>query len=170
MGRPEPLIWINDLTVIQSCSLIPFPDVRYTYTYGAFSTCELCMYFKVAPGWRIRVFSFMKCAGKMDHHTHRILWINRLISDLFHDCIYIWWPVAMLSNLDENLPVNSNIEPLINAPLPRGSIAPVCHGTPRGFLPENSVCVWLEWDFLQTEEGGSATNYVYFFILSRFVG
>ena len=22
---------------------------------------------------RVRVFSFMKCAGKMDHHTHRIL-------------------------------------------------------------------------------------------------
>ena len=26
----KPLISINDLTVIQSCSLIPFPDVRYT--------------------------------------------------------------------------------------------------------------------------------------------
>ena len=25
-GRLEPLIWINDWTVIQSCSLIPFPE------------------------------------------------------------------------------------------------------------------------------------------------
>ena len=45
-----------------------------------------------------RVCSFVKCAGKVDHHTHRILWINRLISDLLYDCIYIWRPAAMLSN------------------------------------------------------------------------
>ena len=51
----------------------------------------------------------------MDHNTHRILWIHRLISDILHDCIYIWRPAAMLSNLDENPPVNSNIEPSINA-------------------------------------------------------
>ena len=29
--------------------------------------------------------------------------------------MYIWRPAAMLSNLDENPPVNSNIEPSINA-------------------------------------------------------